>query len=123
VGSRASTDVPETEPYTFSQYNYNGILKLLLLVFWTLVHHPWMFLSRERDWHCPPKFTDVLPILTSTSSLNLNIHLMLKEDLLSASTVQPLLYAKYDNMCIMTLINLDAIFKLNGCSLQFTDSV
>ena len=73
VGSGAGTDVvPETEPYMSSQYNYNGILQLLLLVFWTQSIIPECS-CHQRDFHCTLRFTEILSILTSTLSLNLNI--------------------------------------------------
>jgi hypothetical protein len=96
--------VSENEPYTSSQYNCNGILQLLLLVFQTqsIIHE---CSCHQRDWHCPLRFTEVHSKLTVTLSLNLNIQIMFKEYQFSANKAQTLPHAK----CIMKVMDLHAI--------------
>lgn len=65
--------------------------------------------SSSRDWHWLPRFTANLPLLASTLTLNLIIHIhpILKEQLFRAHTAEPQSYAKNRKTCSMKLVALD----------------
>jgi hypothetical protein len=73
-----------------------------------------MFLSLERDQHCPPVFVEKLPVLTATSVLNPTVHTRLKEEL---ATVELLLHVKNDKT-VKEIDNLKCDLQLNGYPLK-----